>query len=88
MVGPSADKAADLERIKRQDGQSIAYVADTVYDVAHAKRAGVISIAYTAGYCLPDQLLAARPDVALGDLAEVIPMLRRPRYSPPIGRAR
>lgn len=47
------------------------YVGDTVSDVEEAKKAGVVSIAYTGGFNSREKLEAAKPDFLIDDLWDV-----------------
>ena len=74
ICGPSRDKAADLLNRTALWG-NVAYVGDTTDDIAYARQAGAVAIAFTGGYHQTGQLQGAGPDLLVSDLGQLIPLL-------------
>lgn len=76
IAGPRADKSAELAAVRATLGSgTVAFVGDTVHDIQHAKRAGVVAIAYTGGYTAPEMLRLALPDHTINRLDELVHFL-------------
>ena len=57
------------------------FLGDMCHDVETAKHGGVASIALLTGYQNAEQLGAANPDLLIGDLSEIHPLLEMPLNS-------
>lgn len=74
VVGSSRDKAADIARVVADwDARPDAtlYVGDTVHDIRHSKRAGVLSAGITTGYHPRQSLALEQPHYLFDSLTEI-----------------
>lgn len=74
IVGSSRDKTSDIARIVAEWSTSPAetlYVGDTVHDIRHSKRAGVLSGGITTGYHPRPALAAEEPNYLFDSLSEI-----------------
>lgn len=70
ITGSSSNKADSLREIVAQLGvkpDAVLYSGDTIYDIRHAKQAGVCSAGIVGGYHSLERLAAENPDV-VGEL--------------------
>ncbi len=61
-------------------------VGDSVHDIASARRTGALVVAVCTGVTPPNLLGAARPDLAVSDLSDLLTILRRDgaRWAPSV----
>ncbi|HLF54494.1 MAG TPA: HAD family hydrolase [Candidatus Nanoarchaeia archaeon] len=70
ITGSSSNKADSLREIVAQHGvkpEAVLYSGDTIYDIRHAKQAGVRSAGIVGGYHTRERLADENPDV-VGEL--------------------
>ncbi len=75
IVGGVHDKTATLQHIRSKCGDvpdGIAYVGDTAGDVLSSKRAGMIAIAVTSGVQSRQTLEAAKPEIIIDSIDELV----------------
>lgn len=76
FIGDSPNKTEGLRELMKRfevtNPQHALYVGDTVYDIQHAKEAGVISIAVCEGFHDKVRLAAENPDFIFDDLQGVL----------------
>jgi len=81
ICGPSHDKAADLRQRTARPGR-VAYVGDTADDIGYARRGEALAVAFTGGYHDINQLQAAKPDLIIDNLSQLIPLLKTHKAAP------
>lgn len=91
VVGAADPKSAALaDLVTGSGGAAVLYVGDTEYDVTEALQAGATAVGYSGGYRPAAALTAAGAAVVVGDLRDVVPLLRSgvPRRGRPRGTRR
>lgn len=78
FFGSVTDKTEAMLEVCKKTGivpEQAIYMGDTIYDVHAAKKAGVKSVALTAGYHSKERLTAEGPALVLDSLSALIPHL-------------
>jgi phosphoglycolate phosphatase len=75
IAGPSLDKGTTLASMVHS-GRGVAFVGDTVHDIASARSAGLIAIGMVGGYTPLERIHEANPDLVVDDLLSLVPLLR------------
>ncbi len=78
VFGSAHPKSTYLRTIvQRSPGACVVYVGDTEYDMTEAVAAGATPVGYAGGYRPGAALSAAGAEHVVGDLADVLPLIRR-----------
>ena len=75
---PSAVRAM-MQRVQAHPEETL-LIGDSPVDVETGRRAGVLTVIVRQGFADPAELLAARPDVLVDDLAAVLVLARERRW--------
>ncbi len=85
FIGDSSSKTEGLRELMKRSGvtnpQNALYVGDTVYDIQHAKEAGVVSVAVCEGFHDKMRLSAENPDLIFDDLRGLIGAIKSGQIS-------
>lgn len=85
FIGDSPNKTDGLRTLMKRYGitnpQQALYVGDTVYDIQHAKEAGVVSVAVCEGFHDRARLTAENPNFIFDDLQRMLEAIKSGQIS-------